>query len=93
MHTFFGDIANTVGLIGVFIILYAYMMLQIGRMRHEGIMYSLLNLVGSILILYSLFFYWNLASGVIEVAWLVISIYGLIKAIRLRKNGVVENIH
>ncbi len=89
------DAANIVGVIGVILVLYAYLMLQLGRMRHRGMWYSLLNTVGSLFILYSLFFFWNLASCVIEVAWLIISIYGLIKAFRTRKNGndVVKEIH
>ncbi len=95
MESYFREAANIVGVVGVFVVLYAYLSLQIGKMRHEKVWYSVLNTAGSIFILYSLFFYWNLASGIIEIAWLVISLYGLGKAIQLRKNGkaLVENIH
>lgn len=81
----FHEIANPIGIAGVILILIAYSLLQMGRMSQGNVAYSLLNVVGSLLILYSLYFYWNLASGIIEIAWLIISIYGLFKSLRLRK--------
>ena len=77
------ETANIIGVIGVILVLTAYLLLQLDRLSQDAISYSLLNVVGSILILYSLYFYWNLASGIIETAWLIISLYGLIKSIRL----------
>ena len=74
--------ANFLGITGVILILIAYTLLQIGKMSAESVSYSLLNALGAVLILISLYFYWNLASGVIEIAWLIISTYGLVKAIR-----------
>ena len=75
------EIANPLGVIGVVLVLIAYLLLQLDRLSQNAVSYSLLNLIGSMLILYSLYFYWNLASGVIEAAWLLISLYGLIKSI------------
>lgn len=74
---------NTIGIIGVFLVLVAYFFLQIDKLRQDSVLYSLLNLVGSFLILISLYFAWNLASGVIEIAWFLISLLGLIKAFYL----------
>lgn len=79
--------ANTIGLVGVVMVLYAYFMLQIGRMPQDSVRYSLINFIGSVFILFSLIFYWNLASVVIEIAWLLISLYGLIKGYKLRSAG------
>jgi len=75
---------NIIGLIGVILILTAYFLLQIDRVSPDSIIFSLTNTIGSSLILVSLFHTWNLASGVIEFAWLAISIMGLMKAIYLR---------
>ena len=75
--------ANALGITGVVFVLLAYMLLQLGKMSAVSVTYSLMNTVGSILILISLYFYWNLASGVIEIAWLLISLYGLYKSTRL----------
>ena len=81
MVSFFADDANILGIFGVFLVLLAYVLLQVGKMKAAWISYSLLNALGSGLILISLYFYWNLASGVIEIAWFIISLYGLIKSV------------
>lgn len=78
---FLSQDANILGIIGVFLVLLAYVLLQIDKMKAAWISYSLLNALGSGLILISLYFYPNLASCVIEVAWFIISVYGLIKSI------------
>ncbi len=70
-------LANALGLIGVFLVLAMYFMLQIGRIRAETLAYSLINGCGSVLILFSLYFYFNLSSAVIESAWLAISLFGI----------------
>lgn len=85
------DAVNVIGVTGVVLVLVAYLLLQIDRMSQDGIFYSLFNFVGSILILYSLFFFWNLASFVIEISWLIISTYGLVKAIKLRLRKRIVN--
>lgn len=80
---------NPIGIIGVILVLIAYLLLQIDMLAQDSVTYSLLNLVGSFLILISLYFTWNLASGVIEIAWFVISFFGLGKACYLlfKKNS------
>ena len=76
------DWANILGLIGVGLILVAYFLLQFDRVDAKSILYSVINLLGAILILISLFVHWNLASFVIEIVWILISLYGLYRAIR-----------
>lgn len=75
-------IANLTGLIGVLMVLAMYFMLQIGKVRADTLMYSLLNAIGSMLILVSLYFYFNLSSAAIETAWLAISLFGVYRALR-----------
>lgn len=67
------------GIIGVILVLALYLLLQIGRCKAESLVFSAGNLLGSILVLYSLWFNWNLSSVIIEIAWLFISLYGMIK--------------
>lgn len=74
--------ANEIGLVGVIVILFAYLMLQLHKMSAHGLWYTSINTIGSVLILVSLYYYLNIASLVIEISWLVISIYGMAKAIR-----------
>ncbi len=68
---------DVVGTIGVALILIAYVLLQIERLRSDAAAYSLLNAVGAILILVSLAYEFNFAAFLMEFAWLLVSLYGL----------------
>jgi len=76
------DLPNISGLIGVAIILVSYYLLQTAKLSPRDVSYSLANLIGSILILWSLYYDWNLPSVIIECAWIMISLIGLRKALR-----------
>jgi hypothetical protein len=72
-------IPDIIGTIGVMIVLFLYFMLQTALIRVEQLIYSVLNAVGALMILYSLYYHWNFASVVIEISWLLISFYGIFK--------------
>lgn len=76
---------DVAGLLGVGLILLAYFGLQAGRMRSHGHDYQLANLVGASLVLVSLIHEFNLSAFVIETAWVLISLYGIVKARRERR--------
>jgi len=73
---------NILGLIGVSLILGYYFLLQIDKIPASSFSFSFANFVGACLILVSLWFNWNLASVVIEFFWMLISLYGIYRAIR-----------
>lgn len=75
---------DTLGIIGVIIILLAYLALQIEKVTAQDWRYSALNAIGAVLILISLMFSFNLASFIIEIAWLLISLFGLFRAFQKR---------
>ena len=83
-------IGDIVGITGVLIIVVAYILMQIDRMDAKGFLFSLLNTIGAIFILISLLYSWNLASFVMEVIWLSLSLYGTIKGYR-NKNISAKN--
>lgn len=70
-------IGNAVGLIGDFLLILAYFLLQSGRVDAQHLAFFFLNLIGALMILFSLIFSWNLPAAVIETAWAVISILGI----------------
>ncbi len=72
---------DVLGIIGVAFILVAYLLLQLERMSATGPSYLLANGFGSFLILVSLVNEFNLSAFVIEVAWLLISAYGLVRCL------------
>lgn len=74
--------SDFIGNIGVFLILLSYTLLQLEKLQSTQLIYSVLNTLGAVLVLYSLTFTFNLSSFIIEVFWLIISIFGVIKALR-----------
>jgi hypothetical protein len=68
---------DILGTLGVAVIILTYAMLQLGRIRSEHVLYSILNAVGASLILISLYFDFNFPSVVVEAFWLLISIFGI----------------
>lgn len=80
------SLPEIIGLIGVCITLIAYFLLSIRKMKLEKIGYPAFNALGSIMILYSLYYDRNLAATVMEVCWLSISLYGALKALQHRSH-------
>lgn len=72
-------IATTLGVIGVFMILLAYGAQQLNRMQSNSLPYLWLNLIGAILILFSLYYNFNLPAFIIECFWVLITLYGFWK--------------
>ena len=71
-----------VGSLGVLIIVAAYLWLQIGRIAGQNVVFSGANLLGSMLILVSLYFNFNFSAVLIEIFWIVISLFGLVMGLR-----------
>lgn len=84
MSDIMGNIADWVGILGVILILIAYLFLSTGRWIADSMVYQFLNFLGAWLILFSLYFHWNTASVIIEIAWIAISMLGMYKL--LKKN-------
>jgi len=70
---------EVIGLAGVFLILVAYFLLQTEHITPRQMSYQLLNILGASGILVSLIDNWNLPAFIIEICWLLISTYGLMK--------------
>jgi hypothetical protein len=78
---------DLLGLVGVSLVLLAYFLLQAGRVRADDLRYPVVNLVGACLILVSLTRTFNLASFVIEVVWIGISLFGIARILLRRRRG------
>jgi hypothetical protein len=81
------DIYEITGLVGVFLALLAYLLLNMDRLQQKDLSFLLLNCVGAAMILVSLVKHWNVASFVIEIAWLFISLYGLLRVFVYAKDS------
>lgn len=89
MYEFLLAISDTVGIIGVILILIAYFLLSTGRWPSNYLWYQILNFIGAWLILFSLYFHWNLASVVIEIAWVAISMLGMYRWFVMRRKKLM----
>jgi hypothetical protein len=70
---------DLIGTIGVATVIITYFLLQTERIKSESVYYSVLNAIGSGLIILSLIFNFNLAALIQEAFWVLISIYGIAK--------------
>ncbi len=70
---------DLVGSIGVGIIIFTYILLQTARLKSESLAYSALNAFGASLIAFSLIFNFNFSAFIVELFWILISIYGMFR--------------
>lgn len=80
-------IIDAIGMLGTLLVVLAYCMLQLERTDPKGLTYNMINLVGAVLLLFSLCFHFNLASFVIEIFWIAASLVGLWKYRRRQGAG------
>lgn len=77
---------DLVGNIGVALILFAYLALQLDKINAKGLAYSLLNGLGALFILISLLHAFNLSAVIIETVWLLISLFGVFIFFRAKRD-------
>ncbi len=80
------QLLNTAGLAGVVLYLRAYALLQAGRLRGSSYSYAILNLCAASLVLLSLTVAFNLSSAIIQAAWVLISILGILRLFWLNRH-------
>lgn len=81
------DIYQWIGFVGMVFVVIAYLFLQTNKYTIRSIQYQLLNLSGAILLLISLCVHFNFGSFVIEIFWIIITIYGISKNIKEKKKN------
>src|SRR5215212_6283078 len=78
-------IYEVVGFVGASIIVVAYFAMQQRWLSALDWRFPSANLLGSLLILVSLWFEWNFPSVVIEIFWALISLMGLVRSLAERR--------
>ena len=73
------DLFQWLGFGGMLCIVLAYFLLQIGKCDVHSLAYQLLNLTGAVALIVSLYVHFNLGSFLIEIFWIVITVYGIVK--------------
>jgi hypothetical protein len=77
---------DLIGNVGVLLMVIAYLLLQLEKISSTAVSYLLLNAVGAILVIVSLWFRFNLSAFFMEVFWLLISLFGLGKALYSKRS-------
>jgi multidrug transporter EmrE-like cation transporter len=77
-------LVDLIGNIGVVMLMITYLMLQLNKIRSDGLAYSVLNAVGASLIVASLIVNFNLSALLMEVFWVLISCIGIYRYFRLK---------
>lgn len=85
------SLADFVGNVGVLLILVAYVLLQFEKIDSRRVPYSLMNALGAAMILFSLYFDFNLSAFVIEFFWLLISLVGIARSIWKKESGALAD--
>jgi hypothetical protein len=71
--------SDAIGITGTALLILAYFLLQAEKIKSDSYTYLYMNGFAAALLLFSLCFNFNLASFIIEIFWIGISIYGLWK--------------
>ena len=74
------------GLVGVLLMLIAYGLGQLGRLRIDSVPALLMNLAGALLVMVSLLFKFNLSAFLMEGAWALAAVFGLVR-LALKRRG------
>ncbi|SLN14014.1 hypothetical protein TRL7639_00189 [Falsiruegeria litorea R37] len=78
---------DAVGTLGTLIIALAYFATQMRYLNSDDLLFPLVNLLGALLLIYSLSHNFNLASVLMEGFWIIISIVGIVQNLRARRSG------
>lgn len=78
---------DVVGNIGVALIIGMYFLLQLGRIRAQTVTYSFANALGAAMVMLSLIFDFNLSAFIVECFWTAISLFGMIRAVRIARGS------
>ena len=79
MGALVADWHELIGVAGMVMYLGSYFMLHVGTLRSDSAAYCLANILAASLVMISLLHDFNLASALIQISWIAISMVGLLR--------------
>lgn len=79
MQSFLAQWHDTIGVAGMVLYLASYFLLHVGVIRSNSVTYCVANIFAASMVMISLLHDFNLASALIQIAWIAISAIGLIR--------------
>lgn len=73
-----------IGIVGALLVLFAFYLLQARRVSGTGLVYQLMNLVGALGLLTSLYGKFNVSVFIVQTVWVAISVYGIVRSAQSR---------
>ena len=80
------DVFDIIGNLGVGLILLAYALITYNKVKNDTYTYLGMNGVGATFVLISLLVEFNLSAFVLELAWVLISLVGIVKLAMQRRS-------
>ncbi len=81
---------DLLGNVVVLLILLSYLLVQLDKIDTQAFRYSFTNGIGAGLLCISLYIDFNLSGLLMELSWLLISIYGLYRCMRKASSDLVS---
>lgn len=79
------NLGDMIGLLGVAVYLVSYLVLQLGLVSGQSMVYAAANIVAAGSVLFSLSYQFNLSSALIQTMWILISLIGISRLYLLHK--------
>jgi putative permease len=83
----FLDLFQIIGFLGMICVVGAYLLLQLQIVSNENLSFQIINLIGAILLIISLCIHFNLGSFLIEIFWIIITLFGIYKIYKKGRNN------
>lgn len=80
---------DVIGTTGTLVIVAAYLGTQMRFINSSDMVFPVLNLIGSLLIGFSLIHNFNFASALMEIFWIAISLFGILQGLFRRDESLV----
>jgi hypothetical protein len=77
-------LVDIAGWVGMALLLGAYALLTLRKVRGDGWIYQLMNLVGGLCLAVNAYYYGAIPVAVLNIAWFLIGVFGFITARRKR---------
>lgn len=76
-----------IGIAGAALVLVAFYLLQARRIAGTGLVYQLMNLLGALGLLTSLYGKFNVSVFIVQTVWVAISVYGIVRSAKARSSA------
>ena len=81
------DLFQIIGFLGMICVVGAYLLLQLQIVSNKNLSFQIINLIGAILLIISLCIHFNLGSFLIEIFWIIITLFGIYKIYKKGRNN------